>query len=83
MPAENKFELVVEVDANKANASIKSINTGLPGMEQAAGKAARGALRNAPGARTCSRDPFPLRLGSPFTQAAVVVTARDGRLYRN
>jgi hypothetical protein len=39
----NKLELVVEVDVNKANASIKSINTGLSSMEQAAGKAARGA----------------------------------------
>ena len=39
----NKLELVVEVDVNKANASIKSVNTGLSGMEQAAGRAARGA----------------------------------------
>ena len=39
----NKLELVVEVDVNKANASIKSVNTGLSGMEQAAAKAARGA----------------------------------------
>src|ERR1035441_5080004 len=37
---DNKLELVVEVDVNKANASIKSINTGLSSMEQAAGKAA-------------------------------------------
>jgi hypothetical protein len=43
MAADNKLELVVEVDVNKANASIKSVNTGLSGMEQAAGKAARGA----------------------------------------
>jgi len=41
MPADNKLELVVEVDVNKANASIKSINTGLSSTEQAAGKAAR------------------------------------------
>ena len=27
MPADNKLELVVEVDVNNANASIKSINT--------------------------------------------------------
>jgi hypothetical protein len=39
----NKLELVVEVDVNKANASIKSVNTGLSSMEQAASKAARGA----------------------------------------
>jgi hypothetical protein len=43
MASDNKLELVVEVDVNKANASIKSINTGLSSMEQAAGKAARGA----------------------------------------
>jgi dissimilatory sulfite reductase (desulfoviridin) alpha/beta subunit len=43
MPSDNKLELVVEVDVNKANASIKSVNTGLSSMEQAAGKAARGA----------------------------------------
>jgi hypothetical protein len=43
MPADNKLELVVGVDVNKASASIKSIDAGLPGMGQAAGKAARGA----------------------------------------
>ena len=43
MPADSKLELVVEVDVNKANASIKSINTGLSSMEQAASKAAQGA----------------------------------------
>ena len=43
MADNNKLELVVEVDVNKANASIKSINTGLSSMERAAGKAARGA----------------------------------------
>ena len=43
MASDNKLELVVEVDVNKANASIKSINTGLSSMEQAAGKAAHGA----------------------------------------
>ena len=43
MADNNKLELVVEVDVNKANASIKTINTGLSGMEQAASKAARGA----------------------------------------
>ena len=41
--ADNKLELVVEVDVNKANASIKSVNTGLSSMEQAAGRATRGA----------------------------------------
>jgi hypothetical protein len=43
MADNSKLELVVEVDVNKANASIKSINTGLSSMEQSAGKAARGA----------------------------------------
>ena len=43
MADSDRLELVVEVDVNKANASIKSVNTGLSGMEQAAAKAARGA----------------------------------------
>ena len=43
MAADNKLELVVEVDVNKANASIKSVNAGLSTMEQTAAKAARGA----------------------------------------
>jgi hypothetical protein len=43
MADNNKLELVVEVDVNKANASIKSVNTGLSSMEQAASKAAHGA----------------------------------------
>jgi hypothetical protein len=41
--ADNKLELVVEVDVNKANASIKSVNSGLSSIEQTAAKAARGA----------------------------------------
>ena len=43
MADNNKLELVVEVDVNKANASIKSINSGLSSMEQAAVKAGTGA----------------------------------------
>ena len=43
MPADNKLELVVEVDVNRANASIKSVNAGLTSMEATAAKAARGA----------------------------------------
>jgi hypothetical protein len=43
MASDNKLELVVEVDTNKANASIKSVNAGLSSMEQTAAKAARGA----------------------------------------
>jgi len=45
----NKLELVVEVDVNKANASIKSINTGLSGMEDAARRAATGASQGIDG----------------------------------
>jgi hypothetical protein len=37
MADNSKLELVVEVDVNKANASIKSINTGLSSIEQAVG----------------------------------------------
>src|SRR5437016_2353563 len=43
MADNNKLELVVEVDVNKTNISIKSVNTGLSSMEQAASKAAHGA----------------------------------------
>jgi hypothetical protein len=40
---DNKLELVVQVDVDKANASIKSVNAGLSTMEQTAAKTARGA----------------------------------------
>jgi hypothetical protein len=43
MPADNKLELVVEVDADKANASIKSVSTGLSCMGRAAVHATKGA----------------------------------------
>ncbi len=43
--ADNKLELVVEVDANRANASIKSVNASLSSMEAAAAKSARGAAQ--------------------------------------
>ena len=43
MADNNKLELVVEVDVNKANASIKSINSGRSSMEDAARKAGSGA----------------------------------------
>jgi hypothetical protein len=39
MADNNKLELVVDVDVNKANASIKSFNTGLSSMEHPASKA--------------------------------------------
>ena len=41
--ADNKLELVVQVDVDKANASIKSVNAGLSSMERTAAKAASGA----------------------------------------
>lgn len=41
--ADNKLELVVEVDVNKANASIKTVNSGLSSIERTAAKAAHGA----------------------------------------
>jgi hypothetical protein len=43
MPADNKLELVVEVDVARGDALIKSLNTGLSSMEQPASKAGRGA----------------------------------------
>jgi hypothetical protein len=43
MPSDNKLELVIVVDVAKGNASIKTLNTGLSSIEQAASKAARGA----------------------------------------
>ena len=52
MADKNKLELVVEVDVNEANASIKSVNTGLSSMRQAASKDAHGASAgNSPGTR--------------------------------
>ncbi len=41
--ADNKLELVVEVDTTKANASIKCVNAGLSIIEETAAKSARGA----------------------------------------
>jgi len=38
--ADNRLELVVEVDANRANASGKSVNANLSSMEVAAAKSA-------------------------------------------
>ena len=47
MPDNNKLELVVAVDVNKAHASTKSVNAGLSSMEQEAEKAIRGHLPSA------------------------------------
>ncbi|HWR54464.1 MAG TPA: hypothetical protein VN428_25375, partial [Bryobacteraceae bacterium] len=46
---DNKLELIVEVDVDRANASIKSINKGLSSFEQAAKTAARGASQGIDG----------------------------------
>ena len=43
MADDDKLDLVVEVDANKANTSIKRVNNDLSSMEQAATNAVRGA----------------------------------------
>ncbi|HOQ47920.1 MAG TPA: hypothetical protein PK157_21605 [Bryobacteraceae bacterium] len=47
--ADSKLELVVTVDADKANASIKSVNAGLSSIETTALSAARGASRGIDG----------------------------------
>jgi hypothetical protein len=47
--ADNRLELVVEVDANRANASIKSVNASLSSMEASAMKTARGAAQGIDG----------------------------------
>jgi hypothetical protein len=49
MPADNRLELVVEVDTNRANASIKSVNASLSSMETSAVKTARGAAQGIDG----------------------------------
>ena len=61
MPSDSKLELVVEVDVNTANASIKNVNTGLPGnalstsppMEHAASQVANGASDGIDGTTAC------------------------------
>ena len=47
--ADSKLELVVTVDTDKANASIKSVNAGLSSLETTAVRAARGASRGIDG----------------------------------
>jgi hypothetical protein len=49
MPADNKLELIVTVDTEKANASIKSVNAGLSSIETTAVSAARRASRSIDG----------------------------------
>jgi hypothetical protein len=47
--ADNRLELVVEVDTKTANANIKSVNAALGSMEQAAVRSARGASQGIDG----------------------------------
>lgn len=49
MPTDNKLELVVEIETNRANASIKSVNASLSSMEATAAKSARGAAQGIDG----------------------------------
>ena len=47
--ADNRLELVVEVDTRSANANIESVNSALGSMEQAAVRSARGASQGIDG----------------------------------
>ena len=49
MAADNTLQLVIQVDAGKANASIKSANTGLSSSETTAVAAAKGASQRIDG----------------------------------
>ena len=49
MAADNKLELVIQVDAAGANASIKSVNTSLSGLERTAVSSAKGASKGIDG----------------------------------
>ena len=49
MPAENTLQLVIQVEANKANNSIKSVNASLSSLESTAVSAARGASQGVDG----------------------------------
>lgn len=43
MAADNKLELVIEIDAEKANASVKALNRGLSSIETTVASASKGA----------------------------------------
>ena len=49
MAADNKLELVIQVDAAGANASIKSVNKSLSGLEKEAVSSAKGASKGIDG----------------------------------
>jgi len=50
---DNKLELVVEIDTNRANASIKNVNSGLTSTEAPAAKTARWASAGIDGLTAC------------------------------
>jgi hypothetical protein len=52
MPTDHRLELTVEIDINKANASIKSMNAGLSGIEQSATQTAQAASQGIDGVMT-------------------------------
>ncbi|MBI2815963.1 MAG: hypothetical protein HYX72_03390 [Acidobacteria bacterium] len=49
MPGDNKLELIIQVDAAGANASIKSVNKSLSGLEKEAVSSAKGASKGIDG----------------------------------
>ena len=49
MAADNKLEVVIQVDAAGANASIKSVNIGLSNLEKTAMSSAKGASKGIDG----------------------------------
>ena len=49
MAADNKLELVIQVDADKANASIQSVTKSLSGLEKEAVSSAKGASQRIDG----------------------------------
>src|SRR3954469_20253376 len=92
MPAENKLELVIQVDADKANASIKTVNTTLSGLESTAVSAAKGASQGIDGmtasivkgatAGTLLADPFKEALSfvKEIAMESVKAAAHEERL---
>ena len=53
--ADNKLELVVTVEVDKANQSIKSVNASLSSMEASATKSAKGATQGIDGITNATR----------------------------
>jgi hypothetical protein len=81
MADNNKLELVVEVDLNKANGSIRSIDTGLSSMEQAVGKTAKKRPRTRePNPRLAQRHPTA-NLSCPTRPYVRKSSANDSRFH--